>query len=598
MKNNIQISAICPRVSVADANTNAKNIIKLAKLTVKQGAQIITTPELSLTGVTCGDLFLKPLLIDNALRALNTILKETKKLNTVLIVGLPLQVNAQVINAAAVLYQGNIFGILPKKHLTADEMRYFTPTEQIKENQISILGQKVPFGTNLIFNVFNKTFAVEIGLDLDNPLIKIPRGVELICNPSSNYEYLGKQETLKDTLSAISAKLNVDYVYASSAFGESSAEVVYSANALIYNNGTLVAEAPRLTMKDQIAIYKIGTKAKTQAIKQNFTTDKKHPFNPSNKQQLLEVLDLQTLALARRLEQTKINKVILGISGGLDSTLALLAAVHTFKKLNLPLKSIFAYTLPGLGTTKKTKNNAELLCKALGVSFAEIDIKPAVLQHFKDIKHNKNIIDTAYENAQARERTQILFDISNKIGALVLGTGDMSEFALGWATYGGDHLSMYGINAGIPKTLIQEIVAEYAKSAPAKVSKVLKDILATPISPELKPASKGKITQKTEYLVGPYILHDFFLYHFLVSNLGPSDIYKFAISTFKNDFSKATIKHWLEVFFRRFFTQQFKRSCCPEGPKILEVSLSPRTDLRLPSDVNANLWLEEVKKLK
>ena len=598
MKNNIKISAICPRVSVADTNINAKNIIKLAKLAVKQGAQIITTPELSLTGVTCGDLFLKPLLIDSALKALNTILKETKKFNTVLIVGLPLQVNAQVANATAVLYQGNILGIVLKKHLTANEIRYFTPAEQIKENQILMLSQKVPLGTNLIFNIFNKTFAVEIGLDLDNPIIKISKDVELICNPASNYEYLGKQEKLKNTLSAISTKLNVDYIYASSAFGESSAEAVYTANALIYNNGTLVAEAPRLTMKEQIVIYETGTKAKTQAIKQNFATDKKHPFNPSNKRELLEVLDLQALALARRLDQTKINKVILGISGGLDSTLALLAAVHTFKKLNLPLKNIFAYTLPGLGTTKKTKNNAELLCKALGVSFAEINIKPAVLQHFKDIKHNKNIIDTAYENAQARERTQILFDISNKIGALVLGTGDMSEFALGWATYGGDHLSMYGINAGIPKTLIQDIVAEYAKTAPAKVSKVLKDILATPISPELKPASKGKITQKTEDLVGPYILHDFFLYYFLVGNLGPNDIYKLAISTFKNDFSKATIKHWLEVFFRRFFTQQFKRSCCPEGPKILEVSLSPRTDLRLPSDVNANLWLEETENLK
>ena len=350
-------------------------------------------------------------------------------------------------------------------------------------------------------------------------------------------------------------------------------------------------------MQEQIVNYTVGEKAKTQAI-QTCKKDAKHPFSPSNKQELLEVLDLQALALARRLEQTKINKVILGISGGLDSTLALLAAVHTFKKLNLPLKNIFAYTLPGLGTTKQTKNNAEILCKALGVSFEEIDIKPAVLQHFKDIKHNKNIIDTAYENTQARERTQILFDISNKIGALVLGTGDMSEFALGWATYGGDHLSMYGINAGIPKTLIQEIVAEYAKTAPVKIAEVLQDILATPISPELKPASKGKITQKTEDLVGPYILHDFFLYYFLAKNLGPKEIYKLACQTFKNDFNKQTIKHWLEVFFRRFFNQQFKRSCCPEGPKILEVSLSPRTDLRLPSDVNSALWLEEIKKLK
>ena len=593
MKTNIQISAICPRVSVADTNTNVKNIIKLFKLAVKQGAKIIMTPELSITGATCGDLFLKPLLINNALKALNTILKETKKINAVLIVGLPLQVRTQLVNVTALLHKGKILGLVPAENC---DKHYFTPAENLKYSGASVFGQSIRFFPP-VFKVFNTTFAVKTGLDLNEYMPLIPK-VDIFLNPSSNYEYLGKQEKLENLISIYSAVQNCIYVYASSGFGESSAEAVYSANILIYNKGLLAAKAPRLTMQEQIVNYKIGTKTEIQTISKNVITDKKHPFSPSNKQELLEVLDLQALALARRLEQTKINKVILGISGGLDSTLALLAAVHTFKKLKLPLKNIFAYTLPGLGTTVKTKNNAELLCKALGVSFAEIDIKPAVLQHFKDIKHNKNIVDTAYENAQARERTQILFDISNKIGALVLGTGDMSEFALGWATYGGDHLSMYGINAGIPKTLIQEIVAEYAKTAPAKVSKVLKDILATPISPELKPAKKGKITQKTEDLVGPYILHDFFLYHFLAGNLGPKEIYKFALSAFKNDFKKAEIKHWLEVFFRRFFSQQFKRSCCPEGPKILEVSLSPRTDLRLPSDVNPTLWLEEIKKLK
>ena len=593
MKNNIQISAICPRVSVADTDTNAKNIIKLAKIAVKKGAKIIITPELSITGATCGDLFLKPLLINNALKALHTILRETKKLNAVLIVGLPIQARTKLINASAVLFKGKILGIIPTENC---ETRYFTPAQYIGLSEILILDQKVPLYP-FIFKVFNTTFAVKTGLDLNEYMPLIPK-VDIVFNPSSNCEYLCKQEKLENLISIYSAVQNCTYVYVSSGFGESSAEAVYSANILVYNKGLLANKAPRLTMQEQIVNYKIGTKTQSQTINKNITVDKKHPFSPSNKQELLEVLDLQALALARRLEQTKINKVILGISGGLDSTLALLAAVHTFKKLNLPLKNIFAYTLPGLGTTAKTKNNAELLCKALGVSFEEIDIKPAVLQHFKDIKHNKNIIDTAYENAQARERTQILFDISNKIGALVLGTGDMSEFALGWATYGGDHLSMYGINAGIPKTLIQEIVAEYAKTATSKVSKVLKDILATPISPELKPAKKGKITQKTEDLVGPYILHDFFLYHFLVDNLGPKEIYKLALSAFKNDFKKAEIKHWLEVFFKRFFSQQFKRSCCPEGPKILQVSLSPRTDLRLPSDINANLWLEEIKKLK
>ncbi len=593
MKNNIKVSAICPNVCLAETNTNAKNIIRLTKLAVKQGAQIITAPELSITGATCGDLFLKPLLINNALKALNTILKEIKKLNAVLIVGLPLQISGQIINASAVLYKGKILGIVPAGNC---EIRYFTPAKEIKQNKILLLGQKIPLGTNLIFKMFGITFTVKTGLDLNKQIPPMPKA-GIILNPSTNYEYLGKQERLKDLISTYSAVKNCTYVYASSGFGESSAEAVYSANILVYNKGKLIAQAPRLTMQDQILTCEINNVAKTKPAKILYKHDTKHPFSPANKQELLEVLDLQALALARRLEQTRINKVILGISGGLDSTLALLAAVHTFKKLNLPLKNIFAYTLPGLGTTKKTKNNAELLCKALGVSFDEIDIKPSVLQHFKDIKHNKNIVDTAYENAQARERTQILFDISNKIGALVLGTGDMSEFALGWATYGGDHLSMYGINAGIPKTLIQEIVAEYAKNAPAKVSKVLKDILATPISPELKPASKGKITQKTEDLVGPYILHDFFLYHFLVNNLGPKEIYKLALSAFKNDFNNATIKHWLEVFFRRFFNQQFKRSCSAEGPKILTVSLSPRTDLRLPSDVSSALWLEEIKKL-
>ena len=445
--------------------------------------------------------------------------------------------------------------------------------------------------------MFNITFAVKTGLDLNNFPPLMPK-VKIVLNPSSNYEYLGKQDKLESLISIFSTVQNCVYVYASSAFGESSAETVYSANALIYNNGILIAKCPRLTMQSQIATCAINEKTKINTEEKILKTDLQHPFSPLNKQELLEVLDLQALALARRLEQTRIDKVVLGISGGLDSTLALLAAVHTFKKLNLPLKNIFAYTLPGLGTTAKTKNNAELLCKALGVSFAEIDIKPAVLQHFKDIKQNKNNIDVTYENAQARERTQILFDLSNKINALVLGTGDMSEFALGWATYGGDHLSMYGINAGLPKTLIQEIVLEYSKIAPSKVGAVLKDILATPISPELKPASKGKITQKTEDLVGPYILHDFFLYHFLVGKCPPKEIYKLACKTFKNDFNKEIIKHWLYTFFRRFFTQQFKRSCSPEGPKILEISLSPRTDLRLPSDVNADLWLKEINKLE
>ncbi len=599
MENKLQISAVCPRVVLANTSANAENIIKAVKIAAQKGAKIITLPELSLTGATCGDLFLQPVLLDGAIKALNKILQATKKLNTVIIIGTPLKIKEQIFNTAVLLYQGVILGVVPKKHLNSDEYRYFTPAAEIKETQTILLNQKVPFGANLLFNVFNTTLGIKIGLDLGkNIQLSLPKGIDIVCNLASNYEYVGKQEKLKNIISQESKKFQIAYVYASSAFGESSAEAVYSANALIYNKGNLLAQAPRLTMQEQIICAEIGGKTLKCASQKFENQDAKHPFSPSNKQELSEILDLQALALARRLEQTKINKVILGISGGLDSTLALLAAVRTFEKLNLPLKNIFAYTLPGLGTTKKTKNNAELLCKALGVNFAEIDIKPAVLQHFKDIKHNKNIIDTAYENAQARERTQILFDISNKLGALVLGTGDMSEFALGWATYGGDHLSMYGINAGLPKTLIQEIVLEYSKTAPSKVGAVLKDILETPISPELKPAKKGQITQKTEDLVGPYILHDFFLYHFLAGKKTPKDIYKLALSVFTKDFNKATIKHWLEVFFRRFFTQQFKRSCSPEGPKILEVSLSPRTDLRLPSDVNADLWLEEIKRLK
>ena len=598
MENKLQISAVCPHVVLSNTSANAENIIKAVKIAAKKGAKIITLPELSLTGATCGDLFLQPVLLDGAIKALNKILQATKKLDTVIIIGTPLKIKEQIFNTAVLLYQGVILGVVPKKHLNSDEYRYFTPAAETKEKQTILLNQKVPFGANLLFNVFNTTLKIKIGLDLEKNIpLSLPKGIDIICNLASNYEFVGKQEKLENIITQESKKFQIAYVYASSAFGESSAETVYSANALIYDKGNLLAQAPRLTMQEQIICAEIGGKTVKCATQKVERQDAKHPFSPSNKQELSEILDLQALALARRLERTKINKVILGISGGLDSTLALLAAVRTFEKLNLPLKNIFAYTLPGLGTTKKTKNNAELLCKAIGVNFAEIDIKPAVLQHFKDIKHNKNIIDTAYENAQARERTQILFDISNKLGALVLGTGDMSEFALGWATYGGDHLSMYGINAGIPKTLIQEIVAEYAKTAPSKISKVLRDILATPISPELKPAKKGQITQKTEDLVGPYILHDFFLYHFLTGKKAAKDIYKLALSVFKKDFNKAEIKHWLEVFFRRFFTQQFKRSCSPEGPKILEISLSPRTDLRLPSDVNPTLWLEEIKKL-
>ncbi len=600
MKNGLQISAVCPRVCLADTDKNAKNIIKLVKQAIKKGAQIIITSELALTGATCGDLFFKPLLIDNSLKALNKILKEIKKLDAALIVGLPLRINQQIINASALLYRGKILGIVPKKHLNSDELRYFVQANQIKENKIVLLNQKVPLGTNLLFNIFNTTLKIKIGLDLDkNPPLSIPKGIDVICNLASNCEYLGKQAKLKNLVAEYSARHDCTYVYASSGFGESSEEEVYSANALIYSKGTLLKETPRLTMQEQTIICGINQNIlKTKPVKFSNICDIKHPFNPINKQELFEVLDLQSLALARRLEQTKINKVILGISGGLDSTLTLIAAVNTFKKLNLPLKNIFAYTLPGLGTTARTKNNALLLCKELGVSFDEIDIKQAVLQHFKDIKHNKNIVDITYENTQARERTQILFDLSNKLGALVLGTGDMSELALGWATYGGDHLSMYGLNAGIPKTLIKEIVAEYAKNAPSKISEILKDILETPISPELKPAGKGKIIQKTEDLVGPYILHDFFLYHFLVNNSGPRAIYKLALSVFRADFTKTEIKHWLEIFFRRFFSQQFKRSCSPEGPKVLQLSLSPRAGLRLPSDVSPSIWLGEIRGLK
>lgn len=628
----MKVCAVAPVLKPTVCSFNAKNIINASKKASQKGAQIILFPELCLTGYTCGDFFLKNTLLENAQKELQTILKETKKLNIVLILGLPLTLKDKILNVATIIYGGKILGIVPKTYLPNYhefyEKRWFSPAGEIKEKEIELFGTKIPLGTNLLFKVQNTTFAVEICEDLWAPLppstFAALNGAEIIFNLSASNELTGKNDYRKSLIAQQSARLNAGYVYVSSAFGESSTDTVYSANAFIYENGSLLKEAPRLTLKEQMICADIDVE-RLKNLRQQSNTFREcatqfnisyvtidipiknnkgffltrnvpqNPFLPSFfEERAEEILNIQALALAKRLTHINANKVILGLSGGLDSTLALLVCVNTFKKLNYPLKNILALTLPGLGTTKRTKNNAEILAKLLGVSFKEIDIKPAVLQHFKDIGQNPKIFDITFENTQARERTQILMDLANKTNAILVGTGDMSELALGWATFGGDHISMYGLNAGVPKTLIKYIIACYAKKSNIKIANVLKDILKTPISPELTPAQNGKIKQKTEDIIGPYILHDFFLYYFLRFGFGPKKIYFLACYAFENTYSKKEIKKFLKVFFKRFITQQFKRSCLPDGPKIGSVSLSPRADLRLPSDVCPDIWLEEV----
>ena len=606
----------------------------------EKGVQIIAFPELSVTGYTCLDLFAQQTLLDGAEEALLQLVSNTADLDILTIVGVPLRTENRLINAAVVFQKGAIRGVVPKTYLPNykefQEQRWFTSATELRESTISIGEEEYPMGSHLLFRSGRLTAGIEICEDLWVPVppssLLAMEGANIIFNLSASNELIGKHAYLRSLICQQSARCMAGYVYASSGFGESSTDLVFAGNGIIAENGNLLAESPRFTMEEQLVISEIdietlqndrqvntsfmyGTsglpKEKAQVvdfqvrIPDGFSLTRPvdpHPFTPSGealKERCEEIFHIQVAGLAKRRVHAHAQTAVVGISGGLDSTLALLVTVMTFDALKMPRGQIIGITMPGFGTTDRTYTNACDLIRSLGVTLKEIPIKEACLQHFRDIDHDPSVHDVTYENSQARERTQLLMDVANQKNGLVIGTGDLSELALGWATYNGDHMSMYGVNGSIPKTLVKYLVEWVANHKVDDASRLtLLDIVDTPISPELIPADEnGNIKQKTEDLVGPYELHDFFLYHFLRFGSYPSKIYFLAQKAFAGIYDNATVKKWLYTFFRRFFQQQFKRSCLPDGPKVGSVSLSPRGDWRMPSDAVSRLWLEEIERI-
>ena len=636
----VKVAAAVPLVQVADCFYNIEKIEGLMRQASEKGVQIIAFPELSVTGYTCLDLFAQQTLLDGAEAALLQLVSNTADLDILTIVGVPLRTENRLINAAVVFQKGAIRGVVPKTYLPNykefQEQRWFTSATELRESTISIGEEEYPMGSHLLFRSGRLTAGIEICEDLWVPVppssLLAMEGANIIFNLSASNELIGKHAYLRSLICQQSARCMAGYVYASSGFGESSTDLVFAGNGIIAENGNLLAESPRFTMEEQLVISEIdietlqndrqvntsfmyGTsglpKEKAQVvdfqvrIPDGFSLTRPvdpHPFTPSGealKERCEEIFHIQVAGLAKRLVHAHAQTAVVGISGGLASTLALLVTVMTFDVLKMPRGQIIGITMPGFGTTDRTYTNACDLIRSLGVTLKEIPIKEACLQHFRDIDHDPSVHDVTYENSQARERTQLLMDVANQKNGLVIGTGDLSELALGWATYNGDHMSMYGVNGSIPKTLVKYLVEWVANHKVDDASRLtLLDIVDTPISPELIPADEnGNIKQKTEDLVGPYELHDFFLYHFLRFGSHPSKIYFLAQKAFAGIYDNATVKKWLYTFFRRFFQQQFKRSCLPDGPKVGSVSLSPRGDWRMPSDAVSRLWLEEIERI-
>ena len=636
----VKVAAAVPLVQVADCFYNIEKIEGLMRQASEKGVQIIAFPELSVTGYTCLDLFAQQTLLDGAEEALLQLVSNTADLDILTIVGVPLRTENRLINAAVVFQKGAIRGVVPKTYLPNykefQEQRWFTSVTELRESTISIGEEEYPMGSHLLFRSGRLTAGIEICEDLWVPVppssLLAMEGANIIFNLSASNELIGKHAYLRSLICQQSARCMAGYVYASSGFGESSTDLVFAGNGIIAENGNLLTESPRFTMEEQLVISEIdietlqndrqvntsfmyGTsglpKEKAQVvdfqvrIPDGFSLTRPvdpHPFTPSGealKERCEEIFHIQVAGLAKRLVHAHAQTAVVGISGGLDSTLALLVTVMTFDALKMPRGQIIGITMPGFGTTDRTYTNACDLIRSLGVTLKEIPIKEACLQHFRDIDHDPSVHDVTYENSQARERTQLLMDVANQKNGLVIGTGDLSELALGWATYNGYHMSMYGVNGSIPKTLVKYLVEWVANHKVDDASRLtLLDIVDTPISPELIPADEnGNIKQKTEDLVGPYELHDFFLYHFLRFGSYPSKIYFLAQKAFAGIYDNATVKKWLYTFFRRFFQQQFKRSCLPDGPKVGSVSLSPRGDWRMPSDAVSRLWLEEIERI-
>lgn len=638
----VKVAAAIPAVKVADCVFNAGQTEKQILEAEEKGVQIIVFPELNLTAYSCGDLFGQRLLLEQAEMALMQVMNNTRQLDIISIVGMPVLLNSSLLNCAVVFQKGKILGVVPKSYLPNYkefyEQRWFVSADAYPNTMtVRLCGQVVPCSSQLLFDTPDVCFGIEICEDVWAPVPPSSylalQGAEVIFNLSADTENISKHQYLCSLLAQQSARCLSGYVFSSCGFGESTTDVVFAGNALIYENGSLLAKNDRFSFDEQLVISEIDVdrlrterqmnttfgasvrnhcSAVFQHIQTEFVSSKEgeftrtvepHPFVPAGGKLLdercEEIFSIQVAGLAKRLVHTSCKTVVVGISGGLDSTLALLVCVKTFDKLGLSREGIVGITMPGFGTTDRTYNNALDLMRSLGVTIKEISIKEACIQHFQDIGHDMSVHDVTYENGQARERTQILMDYANKVGGLVIGTGDLSELALGWATYNGDHMSMYGVNASIPKTLVRYLVNWVALTGVDADSKAtLLDIIDTPISPELIPADEqGNIKQKTEDLVGPYELHDFFLYHFLRFGSRPAKIFFLAQKAFDGVYDDETIKKWLKNFCRRFFIQQFKRSCLPDGPKVGSVSLSPRGDWRMPSDASAALWIKECEEL-
>lgn len=635
----VKVAAAVPQVAVADCARNAERIVALAQQAARRGVELVAFPELAVTGYTCADLFLQPALLDAADEALGEIMRQTRKLPPALIVGLPLRHEDRLYNCAAVVAQGRLLGVVPKSYIPnyAEfyEARWFASGAGIEEERITAAGQEADFGTELTFAVNGAEFGIEICEDLwvaSPPSSRLAlNGAKLIFNLSASPEGVGKHAYLRELVAQQSARTHTAYVYCSAGFGESSTDLVFAGNGLIAENGTMLAQAARFSLDEQLTVADVDIERLEFERRRNTSFRMREeagestviemelpdalkasaldrrvdpmPFVPADEahrsERCEEIFQIQSHGLARRLAHTGCRCAVVGISGGLDSTLALLVTVRTFDKLGLDRRGILGITMPGFGTTDRTYRNALKLMEGLGVTVREIPIRDACLQHFRDIGLPESDRSAAYENAQARERTQILMDVANMEGGLVIGTGDLSELALGWATYNGDQMSMYGVNASVPKTLVRHLVRWAADTEPDGATRAtLLDIIDTPVSPELLPADReGNIAQKTEDLVGPYELHDFFLYNFVRAGFRPAKIAFLAEQAFAGSYDRETIVKWLRVFFRRFFAQQFKRSAMPDGPKVGSVSLSPRGDWRMPSDASAALWLRELEEL-
>lgn len=633
----VKVAALSPKVKVADPKYNAENIISSAKAAAAQGARIMVFPELCITGYTCGDLFGQELLLREAKAQLFVIADQTAQMDAVICVGLPLEYLGKLYNAAAVLHKGKILGIVPKTFLPnyAEyyEARHFTKGMQETVAVTLRSDLTVPMGAKQLFicdSMPSLRIAVEICEDVWSPnppsIGHALAGADLILNLSASDEVTGKEAYRRDLVAGQSARLVCGYIYASASDGESTQDVVFSGHSIIAENGIVLKESERFknqTICTEIDVDKLnGERRRMSTFEPSGTQDytvthftfdidetkltryvDPAPFVPGNKadrdKRCEEILSIQAMGLKKRLEHTGCGHAVIGISGGLDSTLALLVTVRAFDLLGMPRSQILAVTMPGFGTTDRTYENAVNLVKCLGAELMEVGIRESVELHFQDIGQDISVHDVTYENSQARERTQILMDLANKNNGLVVGTGDLSELALGWATYNGDHMSMYGVNSSVPKTLVRHLVRYFADTCGnEELTRVLLDVLDTPVSPELLPPADGVISQKTEDIVGPYELHDFFLYFILRFGYAPKKIFRLAKIAFDGTYDDGMIVKWLKIFYKRFFSQQFKRSCLPDGPKVGTVAVSPRGDLRMPSDASVRIWQDEVEQIE